>query len=906
MPWSILDAAPVASGAFAPVDASYVVLGLNATLTDERVLTAGVGIALVDAGAGSTITVSATSDAGPWDETGTVVHLDTATNTVAIGVAAMSGTEKVRVVGAAGDMGILSEVTGTGAAFVPAFQGLAAHTGTGQFIGLFVSGTLAQTGGAFAGSIVRSTLNVGSTSAAWTWTGFHCNSQITGAAGTATQWSSFHNQTGKTGAGTVTDMIGYLSAPSGGGGTVTRYYGFFTEAFALPTTEIGGFFQGASAAIEVGTGTPAARTTNGVWFEDGDMVLNGTAMAGTEILRVVGDAAVEGVSAAVSFALTDPAAGTALFIESDDGGGAGLSGAATGRIRYDDGAAAWQISVQTGAYVDILTAAVGSTAFIQDGNSFGVLGTLGTNDAFGLAFETNTVERARFVSTGECVFGGTTTFNSDFLIQIRTNVNDRRGEFIENISAGNIAKASLHMNSNNTTFECGATSSGFGTVLGLGASQAFVRNNISGGTFNIVQVGLGVIRFTVNSGERMRVTSAGGTNTLQGNGSLIIQGGAGAADILTLSSTVNATKGTIRFGTSAYDEVNNRLGVGTFSPGAKLHVVESVAGTAELLVLENSAVATVGNIVQMNFQLKDDGPGDTDYARMEVQSTAVTAGTQVGVFRLSLQDGAGALTELMRLLGGTGLRIEPGGIAADPAFALQVIGATVSTTVDATTDFTVGATVITDGVITDAGGLQIAAALDMANNTISNVGAATNDWTATGITTAGSVAVGVAGSDQGTLTLAGVTSGVVTVAVAAAAGTWTMTLPTGVAAVGGEQLTDAAGNGVTSWAAAASNRESKNISGEASPQDALGLMLNTKAYRFHYKEGHGTKDYKTEYVGPVAEEAPWAMHYGRRIVNPVNTLGYMLLGFQAQGAQLDENRTEIQRLKDRIAALEAA
>ena len=41
---------------------------------------------------------------------------------------------------------------------------------------------------------------------------------------------------------------------------------------------------------------------------------------------------------------------------------------------------------------------------------------------------------------------------------------------------------------------------------------------------------------------------------------------------LTLSSTSHATKGDIRFGTSAYDEVNNRLGIGTATPGYKLEV----------------------------------------------------------------------------------------------------------------------------------------------------------------------------------------------------------------------------------------------------------------------------------------------------------------------------------------------
>jgi hypothetical protein len=47
-------------GSGAPVGASYVVIGLNATLTGERVLTAGTGINLADGGANGNVTISAT------------------------------------------------------------------------------------------------------------------------------------------------------------------------------------------------------------------------------------------------------------------------------------------------------------------------------------------------------------------------------------------------------------------------------------------------------------------------------------------------------------------------------------------------------------------------------------------------------------------------------------------------------------------------------------------------------------------------------------------------------------------------------------------------------------------------------------------------------------------------------
>ena len=50
-------------------------------------------------------------------------------------------------------------------------------------------------------------------------------------------------------------------------------------------------------------------------------------------------------------------------------------------------------------------------------------------------------------------------------------------------------------------------------------------------------------------------------------------GGTGASENLTLQSTSHGTKGSIIIGTSAYDEVNNRLGIGTQVPAVPLHVV---------------------------------------------------------------------------------------------------------------------------------------------------------------------------------------------------------------------------------------------------------------------------------------------------------------------------------------------
>lgn len=124
----------------------------------------------------------------------------------------------------------------------------------------------------------------------------------------------------------------------------------------------------------------------------------------------------------------------------------------------------------------------------------------------------------------------------------------------------------------------------------------------------------------------------------------------------------------------------------------------------------------------------------------------------------------------------------------------------------------------------------------------------------------------------------------ITVTDPAADGTLTFTTAGQVA---GEQLqTD--GAGVLTWEAAGSSREVKEILGPMTPAAGLAAMLSAPVYRFHYKRGAATTtgDYATEYVGVLADEAPWAMHHAGKILNPVNTLGYSVLAIQALEARL--------------------
>ena len=161
---------------------------------------------------------------------------------------------------------------------------------------------------------------------------------------------------------------------------------------------------------------------------------------------------------------------------------------------------------------------------------------------------------------------------------------------------------------------------------------------------------------------------------------------------------------------------------------------------------------------------------------------------------------------------------------------------------------------------------------------------------------ANAVHLGTAGAATGLLEIDGATSGTMTLTVPVATTSYTLTLPAAANSNAGYQLTCAAADTLTSWAAAGSLRELKDIQGEHDAQDALDKILSARVYDFHYKDGKGTLDRETDYVGVVADEAPWAMHYGGAVLNPVNSLGFTVLAFQAMAH-------ELAAMKRKLAAL---
>ena len=124
-----------------------------------------------------------------------------------------------------------------------------------------------------------------------------------------------------------------------------------------------------------------------------------------------------------------------------------------------------------------------------------------------------------------------------------------------------------------------------------------------------------------------------------------------------------------------------------------------------------------------------------------------------------------------------------------------------------------------------------------------------------------------------------------------------LTITAGADGVGasGEQLTSGGAGAETNWAAASSKAEFKNLHGWMLPSEALNTVLSTPVHKFHYRTDapHSTGDFTTEYVGVIAEEAPWAMHYDGGIVNPINTLGYTIASIQALQQEINDLKAQL-------------
>ena len=316
----------------------------------------------------------------------------------------------------------------------------------------------------------------------------------------------------------------------------------------------------------------------------------------------------------------------------------------------------------------------------------------------------------------------------------------------------------------------------------------------------------------VNFVDGSGITIAGTSTTLTLNNNLTtgvsggqtVVGGTASGNSLTISSTTNATKGDILFGTSAYKETTNRLGIGTTSPSATVHVTQAAiasvgsgSGTNAPTLL--TVTGTAGGATSAGSGTVSGGNGS---------SSTITGGAG-GAITGTPGTGFGGAGGSITLLGGNGGN---GTTFGGTAGFVEIAGGTGGTgttagaagyasmkggNAGATGNGDGGNVFLVGGIPTGAGSpghiyLGLSPSLTQRGNVkIGGSSPPTNLLT-----------IGESGTKLGDIGLAGNTSGMVTIRPAAAAGTWTMTLPTDDGTADQYLKTD--GAGVLSWATVSS------------------------------------------------------------------------------------------------------
>lgn len=130
---------------------------------------------------------------------------------------------------------------------------------------------------------------------------------------------------------------------------------------------------------------------------------------------------------------------------------------------------------------------------------------------------------------------------------------------------------------------------GDGAFLDFNVIDEGARKGTVSGTFDETQIRHEALNFLGVDDHSQYALLAGRV------GGQVLSGGTASGDDLTLQSTSNGTKGSIILGTtSEYDEVNDRLGLGVLSPGAKLDVL--IGATTEIGIIVQAAAGQTANM----------------------------------------------------------------------------------------------------------------------------------------------------------------------------------------------------------------------------------------------------------------------------------------------------------------------
>lgn len=302
----------------------------------------------------------------------------------------------------------------------------------------------------------------------------------------------------------------------------------------------------------------------------------------------------------------------------------------------------------------------------------------------------------------------------------------------------------------------------------------------------------------VTVGGTLTVTGATGLSSLTASGNGSFGGTLGVAGALTLG-TPAAAQGILNLSgaTSGTVTVKGAAAAGTWSL-----TLPTTAGTSGyILTTDGTGVSSWTNPTALGIDL-------------DVGSTAITSGTSGRV----LYDNAGVLGEYALVplsVGGTNanLTASNGGIFYSTASAAAILSGTATANQLLTsgasgapswTTATYPATTTINQILYSSAANTVTG-LPTANGGVINTGA-------TGIpSVTATPTLGVAGASAGRVALSGATSGVVTLQTAAAAGTWSLTLPTTGGTNNYYLKTD--GSGVSSWSQISLTAASGSVTG---------------------------------------------------------------------------------------------
>lgn len=288
-----------------------------------------------------------------------------------------------------------------------------------------------------------------------------------------------------------------------------------------------------------------------------------------------------------------------------------------------------------------------------------------------------------------------------------------------------------------------------------------------------------------------------------------INGSTAGSGTLTLMSTTNGTKGKILFGTSAYDEVNNRLGVGTAIPATTFEV----AGTALVQALQLQGTGVNGNLFTAST---------TNMTSTSTSNYLLPGGSGTS-FRVAINGttastlGSGQDAADLVLTGSSSSEFSSG---THPRIGTLFVGSKTVTNAAGSTDTLYGAYFNgpATGVTPNVGSW----------NSIFNNGDV--------LIKQGKLRIGGAGLGTAQIDLAGTTSGIVSVKTQAAAGTYNFNLPTTAGNSGEALISAGGGSSAMTWLALAQGTYTPTVAEVTNGGGAGG----TTAYACQYSRTGNT------------------------------------------------------------------